>query len=120
MESKSTAAESTPKSTRLLPAPVPLSLQPSALDAAVRSVTQPETTSSPLSEKVALASLLSLVLALQTEVMSSDVWFLATLKAESLAMRYGVTPEDFEKVVLALEQIRVRMRNSNPMASMFA
>jgi len=71
-------------------------------------------------EKETIVALFSLLEALTYEVMSSDVWWLASSHAKQLAVeKYGITEEVYEKTMEKFEEARKRARVQNPMHTMF-
>ncbi len=71
-------------------------------------------------EKEQIIALFSLLEALTYEVMSGDIWWLASSHAKQLAVeKYGITEDVYEKTMEKFEEARKRARLQNPMHSMF-
>lgn len=71
-------------------------------------------------DKEAVIALFSLLEALTYEVMSGDVWWLATSHGKQLAVeKYGISEEVYEEVMEKFNEARKNARKSNPMHSMF-
>lgn len=72
-----------------------------------------------LDDKKTVAVLLALLEGLSYEVLSSDVWFLATLQAKEIAIeKYGINEEVFNQVMTRFESARKTKSSANPMKSM--
>ena len=67
-----------------------------------------------------IACLCALVTALQRNVMSGDLWWLAHNNARSMVSEVGVPSEVYDSVMARLENARKRQRSRNPMSGMFA
>jgi hypothetical protein len=116
---KSTDAGSTRKSLPPMNQPVRTSRLHLALDVVAPSEIQPGTISSGPSQRNVSACLLSIVLGLQSECLSGDVWYLALSKALDMALEFGVPQEEFVIIVKRLEQVRAQRRAANPLSGMF-
>lgn len=66
-----------------------------------------------------VVTLLSLIQALQWNVLSGDVWELSIAAARKHAETMGVDNETFKGIMVKLEVFRKRQRDRNPMSSMF-
>jgi hypothetical protein len=72
------------------------------------------------SDKEVVTALFSLLEALTYEVMSGDVWWLATVHGKQLAVeKYGITEEVYEQVMEKFNEARKKARKCNPMHGMF-
>lgn len=71
-------------------------------------------------DKEVVTALFSLLEALTYEVMSGDVWWLATAHGKQLAVeKYGISEEVYEQVMEKFNEARKKARVCNPMHSMF-
>jgi hypothetical protein len=71
-------------------------------------------------DKEAIIALFSLLEALSYEVMSGDLWWLATAHGKQIAVeKYGITEEVYEQVMEKFDAARKKARVQNPMHSMF-
>lgn len=117
--SKSIVAVNTKKSLQPPSQQVQISPLRSALDAVVHLEIQPGTTSSEPSQETILASLLSMIVALQFNCLSNDMWILSMHSAKKMAVSMGVKDEEFVLISKRLEEWRAKIRAGNPFASMF-
>ena len=117
--SKSTVAANIKKSSMPRNQPEQTSLQRLEVAVACQSAIQPETTSFGDLPSAAIPSLLSIVLALQYEFPSNDAWELSLAKSKGLAAGFGVSEQDFEKILVKLEALRKKVRSRNPLHEMF-
>ena len=114
--SKSTLAVNTLK---LSKSPDPSSSRLLVADAAKLCSTRTGRASSTLSEGDAVRILMCLVLELQRNVLSGDLWWLAWDATERQMLAMGMDPNLIQQAKQKLEDERLKRKDSNPMHGLF-